>query len=234
MPRLWLEDIIPLHVADVTFPATHPLAGETGAILAFAVRHPGGVILFETGIGQGNKLVDRYYQPVQRPLEDELARHELGLGDVVGIANSHLHFDHCGNNRLFPGVPTYVQMAEYRAAHQPNYTVADWVDFDDAEYRQIEGDVAIAAGIKVVSTPGHTAGHQSLTVETTEGPVVLAGQAIYSCSEYRHVAATDDLPEGDEPPDRDSYLASARRLLEVQPRRAFFSHDTAVWEPDDG
>ena len=39
------SDVIPLHLADVTYPASHPLAGKDGPVLAFAIRHPDGIVL---------------------------------------------------------------------------------------------------------------------------------------------------------------------------------------------
>jgi hypothetical protein len=55
---LSVDDVVPLHLADVTFPDWHPLDGGTGAVLAFALRHPTGLLLFETGIGTGNQFID--------------------------------------------------------------------------------------------------------------------------------------------------------------------------------
>ena len=226
---LSVEDVIPLHLADVTFPEWHPLRGQAGAVLAFALRHPSGLILYETGIGRGNRLIDNYYQVAHRSLEAELEANGLQLGDVRLVVNSHLHFDHCGNNVLFAGVPIYVQAAEYQAARQPDYTIPDWVDFEGAEYAVVDGDAQVASGVRIVSTPGHTAGHQSVVLDTQDGIVALAGQAIYSKGEYEHVQTTGATTDEDPPPDPAQYLASAMRLIELRPRRVHFSHDRAVW-----
>ena len=229
MPQFALEDVIPLHLADVTFPDTHPLSGQRGEVFAFALRHHSGLLLYETGIGQGNENLDSYYQVVHRPIEAELEAHGHRVDDVRLVVNSHLHFDHCGNNMRFPGVPIYVQAAEYEAAHRPDYTVPEWVDFEGADYATVEGDAPVASGVRVMSTPGHTPGHQSLVIDTSDGTVALAGQAIYSKAEYEHIRTTGAVPEGDPPPDLAGYLASAGRLLELEARRVYFSHDRAVW-----
>lgn len=55
--------------------------------------------------------------------------------DVVALVNSHLHFDHCGNNRELRGIPTWVQQAEIAAARQPHYTVRACFDFEGAALR---------------------------------------------------------------------------------------------------
>jgi N-acyl homoserine lactone hydrolase len=229
VPNFGLEDVIPLHLADVTFPEWHPLRGQAGEIFAFALRHPSGLILYETGIGQGSEVLDNYYQVNHRSIEAELEVHGHGVADVRLVVNSHLHFDHCGNNMSFPGVPIFVQAIEYEVARQPNYTVPEWVDFEGAEYAVITGDAQVASGVRVISTPGHTAGHQSLVLDTRSGTVALAGQAIYSKAEYEHIRTTGTTHEEDPPPDPVQYLASATRLLALRPLRVYFSHDRAVW-----
>jgi hypothetical protein len=55
---LALEDILPLHLANVAFPVQHPLAGTRGPVYAFAIRHPDGLPLVDTGIGWGNEEID--------------------------------------------------------------------------------------------------------------------------------------------------------------------------------
>ncbi|MGP8009340.1 MAG: N-acyl homoserine lactonase family protein [Acidimicrobiales bacterium] len=229
MPQFAVADVIPLHLASITFPHTHPLSGQSGEVFAFAFRHESGLLLYETGIGRGNERLDDYYQVVHRPIDAELEAHGHRLEDVRLVVNSHLHFDHCGNNMRFPGVPIYVQASEYEATKRPDYTVSEWVDFEGADYAIVEGDTQIARGVRVMSTPGHTSGHQSLVIDTSEGIVVLAGQAIYSKAEFEHIRTNGAASESDEPLDSDRYLASARRLIEMGPRRVYFSHDRSVW-----
>jgi glyoxylase-like metal-dependent hydrolase (beta-lactamase superfamily II) len=225
-----LADILPLDLADIFFPASHPLAGQQGVVLAFVIRHPDGPLLYDTGMGTGHALIEELYRPVVRAVEAALDEHGLQPEDIVAVANSHLHFDHCGGNRLFGGVPIYVQAADYRMAHETTFTILEWVDAPGVGYVQLEGDAEIAPGVRVLATPGHTPGHQSLLVETGDGPAILAGQAIYSLREYEHILRTGTLLPGDEPPDPTSYLASAHRLIDARPRRVYFSHDRAVWD----
>jgi N-acyl homoserine lactone hydrolase len=166
-------------------------------------------------------------------LERALARHEHRLADVIAVVNSHLHFDHCGNNPLLRGVPIYAQASELEAARAPRYTVPEWIDFEGAEYHPIDGGAQVAAGIRIVATPGHTVGHQSLVLDGVDGPVVLAGQAIYSRTEYDHIRENGALPEDDPPPDPTAYLASALSLIQLDPRRVHFSHGRDVWNRAD-
>jgi glyoxylase-like metal-dependent hydrolase (beta-lactamase superfamily II) len=225
------NDVIPLHTGDVTFPATHPLASQQGAIYAFAIRTSNGVVLFETGVGYGNRFIDKHYQPVHRPLLDVLREHGVHRNDVQAVVNSHLHFDHCGGNPLFPGVPIHVQAAELKAAHEPYYTALEWVDFDGVRYEEHHGDYEIASGIQVLATTGHTVGHQSISLVTVEGRITLAGQAIYSRDECAYIEKNGSLPS-DAPETSDAYLDSALRLIHMRPREMHFSHDSEVWRSD--
>jgi glyoxylase-like metal-dependent hydrolase (beta-lactamase superfamily II) len=222
------DAVIPIHTGHVTFPAWHPLASQQGPVFSFAIRTAGGVVLFETGVGFGNRFIDKHYQPVHRALFDVLREHGIHRDDVQAIVNSHLHFDHCGGNPLFPGVPIHVQSAELEAARQPAYTALEWVDFDGALYEEHEGDYSISDGIDVMATKGHAVGHQSMSIKTTAGRLTLAGQAIYSREECAYIDENGKLPPDASEPSQE-YLESALRLLRMQPLEVHFSHDSSVW-----
>ena len=206
------DDVVPLHLADVTYPASHPLAGQDGPVLAFAIRHPDGTVLVDTGIGQGNEWIEANYRPRSRDVREALVGAKLDPDNVRAIVNSHLHWDHCGQNRAFPGVPTYVQQSELDLALREGHTIVEWVDFPDARYEAVEGDRDIVEGVSVLATPGHTPGHQSVTVRTGDGLVLIVGQAAQDARSF----ATGEAD------------ASVRRLRELNADRIHFSHDRAV------
>ena len=225
-----MAEVLPLHLADVTCPEGHPQQGDDGPVLGFAVRHAEGVFLFDTGVGSGNEEVDRYFLPRRRALDEALAQHGLSLDDVTAVANSHLHFDHCGNNGVFSGRPIYVRAAELEAAAGPDYTIPEWVRFAGARYEALGDEEAeVAPGVRLISTPGHTVGHQSLVAETPDGVVVAAGQAVYTLAEW--TGSTDPRLSGMESAgDPLVYSESVRRLRRLDPVRVHFAHDLAVWE----
>ena len=100
------------------------------------------------------------------------------------MINTHLHFDHCGGNRLFPGIPIHVQARELAAARtEPDYTVPEWVDFDGARYVEHDGEAEVLPGIRLLPAPGHTEGHQVVLVDTDDGLVVLGGDVAYTFGE---------------------------------------------------
>lgn len=207
------DDIVPIHVADVTYPPAHPLAGQSGVVMAFVVRHPQGLLLVDTGIGEGDPWVEDNYQPRVRPIRDAIYAAGIDASAIHAIVNTHMHFDHVGQNSEFPDVPIVVQDAEWQVAWgNEDHTVTEWIDFPGANYVRISGDTELAPGIMALATPGHTPGHQSITIETDDGLVLIAGQAAQDARAF----ATGEAD------------ASLARLRALNAARIHFSHDRAV------
>jgi N-acyl homoserine lactone hydrolase len=225
-------DVIPLMLADFRFPDDAPLAGQQGVVMGYGVVHPQGLIVVDTGIGEGNTWVDEKYRPRARRIPEVLAEAGLDIGDVVAVVNSHLHFDHSGQNSVFPGVPIYVQDAEWEIAHSTVYTVLDWIDFPGARYLRISGDHNLFPGVDLVSTPGHTIGHQSVVIESPSGPIVIAGQAVYTAGEWTESAGAWEGSASAWDPGR--YAHSVERLRKLKPVRVFFGHDRKAWTMTPG
>ena len=220
-----------MELATFRFPEPE-LAGREGVVMGYAVRHPGGVLLFDTGFGFGDPELDATYHPRPRRIHDALAEVGIHPDDVSAIVNCHLHVDHAGQNGAFPGVPIHVQPAEWDLAHTPDHTILDWIEAPGTDYRRHPGDHQIAPGLRVIATPGHTAGHQSMLVDTTDGPVILAGQACYTSGEWEH--DPDALEGRSGAPDQPAYDASLDRLRGLRPVRVHFGHDRAAWHADPG
>jgi N-acyl homoserine lactone hydrolase len=195
-------------------------------VLAYVVRCDEGVLLFDTGLGEGEPEVDAHYLPQRRPLRAALNDAGLSIQDISVVVNCHLHFDHCGGNPLFAGAPILAQSPELELARGAEYTLPWLVDFAGASYRELDGEAEIWPGVWAIPTPGHTAGHQSLVVRQPDGTVVLAGQAHdfshqYGSAVLARRANRDDISI---PPWLD-------RVMSFDPRRVVFAHDNAVWEP---
>lgn len=165
-------------VHTVDHPLAWSVAGTAGAARPNTPPSAaGGLILVDTGMIDSTPELDNW-QPTPHRLPDEL------VSRVAMVVNTHLHFDHCGGNRLFPGVPIHVQRRELAHARtQHDYTIREWVDFDGATYVEHDGEAEILPGVRLLPAPGHTAGHQIVVVETDEGPVVLGGDVGYSFAE---------------------------------------------------
>jgi N-acyl homoserine lactone hydrolase len=231
-------DVTALPLGDFTFGPKDPWAGEAGLVVGYAIRHHGGVFLFDTGFvladADDPELGEFYgkYRVKARPVLEALAAASIDRAEITGIANCHLHLDHCGQNELFPGIPIYVQPAEWAAAHEPDYTVSRVTEFPGARFEHRAGDHEVAPGIRIFATPGHSPGHQSIVVETVGGPLLLAGQAVYSRGEWTETPGarygSTDSRLGDA---HETYVRSVSRLRALEPKRVLFGHDRRGW-PD--
>ena len=194
----------------------------------FVIKHPrAGAILVDTGVGWPTELV-REWRVVNRHMADELAEHDLSPADVKIVINSHLHFDHCGQNAVFKHAPFFIQRSELTRARRQEKVTAEWFDFAGARFELIDGDAEIAAGVRVVATPGHTAGHQSVVVEVDGGEVVMIGDAAYTADIYRDAGQADLSKWRGQHANRREWTRSLRKLHMMRPRAVHFCHDTRV------
>lgn len=217
--------ISPILLSEIVQPDEHPRAGETCVVFGYIIAHSEGPVLVDTGVGVGHPEVDSLFEAVHHPIDAALAAAGVRRDEVGMVINSHLHFDHCGNNRLFPGVPLVAQRLEYESARQPGYTIPEWVDFPGAEWVLVDGKTKVLPGIEVLPAPGHTPGHQAVFVSHSDGVDVIAGQAVYDADELDAEASIEPL-SGKE---ANQTSASARLIKGAMPDRVFFSHDRRVW-----
>ncbi|NND74087.1 MAG: MBL fold metallo-hydrolase [Ilumatobacter sp.] len=220
-----------LDLAVLRLPAWHPEAAgsPTAPVYGYVIDHPDGAIVFDTGVGADNEFIDAVYAPDHLGLDDALHAVGIELADVVAVVNSHLHFDHCGQNPLFYGsdVPCYVQQAELDAVERDQfYTDPVWALAPTGQQRAVDGDLAIAEGVTIMATPGHTAGHHSVLVESGEGCAVLAGQVVWHADEFRDERATAANVEAKER--RGDAIESIRRLKALRPQVVHFAHCSAL------
>jgi N-acyl homoserine lactone hydrolase len=196
-------------------------------VFAYLVIAEDGVLLIDTGVGVGNETIDRRFEPVRRSLTDALAEHGVAPGEVRYVVNSHLHFDHCGNNGAFPAAEVLVQADELAVARAlgDRYTVPCWFDHDAARIRAVQGDEEIGPGISLIASPGHTPGHQSVLVDLGDRRVLVAAQAAFTADEYRRGGdPKEQAHEGFEA----AYVQSIARLKALAADETRFSHDAGV------
>ncbi len=166
------------------------------------------IILIDTGVGDVDEI-DRLHARhgsirwiVERnegqDLVEGLARHGVRPADVELVVLSHLHFDHVGNNELFPNARFVVQRDELPQALAP----PKFCMFYYPEYRYkmsaildrldvIDGDVQIDPHVRLLKIGGHTPGCQATLVDTAAGAVCLTSDAMYN---YRNIEL--DWPVG--------------------------------------
>src|ERR1017187_1967712 len=104
----------------------------------FVVTHPGGAALVDTGVGGPAQLLSDW-RVVNRTVADALADLDMTPGDIGLVINTHLHFDHCGQNAVFKRAAFYVQRAELSRARGEASQLADWFDFMGARFELLDG-----------------------------------------------------------------------------------------------
>ena len=201
------------------------------------LRTPEGLIVFDTGLHPVHiERPEATFGPnpgmlITMDADDAIVSRLAAMGvrpdDVTVIVNSHLHFDHAGNNRAFPNA-TFIVQAEHLlyAKGRPNFPAIYWDD-PALRYMPATGRARVAAGIEVVPTPGHAPGHQSLVVDLAKtGRVVLCGDAAFTRANLER----GEIP-GQDPVAGKESLGVIRSLVKDDLERAFASHDPTTFRP---
>ena len=200
--------------------------GSRWPVHGFVVTHPGGAVLVDTGVGGPQDVLDDW-RVVNRSVADALAELDMSPADIGLVINTHLHFDHCGQNAVFKHAPFYVQRAELARMRRESGELYDWFGFMDARFELLDGDAEVLPGLSVITTPGHTVGHQCVVVDTGgDAPELLIGDAAYTPRQYQATDA-DNLPPG-QASDPVSWQDSLQRLRAVEGARVHFCHHTDV------
>src|SRR4051794_15029879 len=109
---------------------------ERMPVYVHVIDHPDGRVLVDTGMTELHAAVADL-DPRLSPLTEQ----DLDLAGIDIVVNTHLHFDHCGGNHLFAGMPTYVQRQELDDARTADdYTIREWVDAPGVRYQPVDGE----------------------------------------------------------------------------------------------
>ena len=192
----------------------------------FVGTHPGGAVLVDTGVGGPGQLLSDW-RVVNRSAAEALAELDMTPGDIGLVINTHLHFDHCGQNAVFPHAACYVQRAELSRAERESPELYDWFGFMNARFELLDGDCDVLPGLAVIATPGHTTGHQSVVVRSGDGGSdLLIGDAAYTPRQYSGPPDDEVLPG--QASDLMTWRDSLRRIQSLSPARVHFCHHTDV------
>ena len=162
----------------------------------YLIRHARGWMMWDSGINdrvasmregfQRSKVSPRYRLP--KALRVALAEIGVDPAKVQHVAFSHTHGDHIGNANLFTGATLYIQALEYDVAFGPlaatkwNFEVESYDKLRANKTVKLDGDHDVFGdgSVVIISTPGHTPGHQSLLVRLPKsGPVILSGDMVH-------------------------------------------------------
>ena len=169
----------------------------------FLIKHPKGDIIIDGGMPI-ETAIDKHkhwgsvieaYDPVMKKSEwcrDQIKTVNTNPEDIKYVIQTHLHLDHSGAIGHFPNATHITQRLEYDYAFNP-----DWFsqpayireDFDkpNIRWKFLQGrktdfyDVHGDGVIKIIFTPGHTPGHQSVLVNLPKtGHMLFTGDACYT------------------------------------------------------
>jgi len=148
-------------------------------------------ILVDTSFQSVERTWEVRHRKIVRGPEQEVLAALASAGarpeEIAIVIHTHLHYDHCGNNRLLPNARFFVQREELRYALAPTSfdatayfapSLGITPDYLGTKFELLDGDAEIADGVRVIGTPGHTPGHQSVIVDTAGGRYCIAGDAV--------------------------------------------------------
>lgn len=190
-PTLW--EVTPLQVGSIVLDRsamTHYKGkGETITVPILCAAATDGVhkVLVDTGIRDIAEYQKAEPGAAQSDDQEITAALDKYLGwkpeEIDIVINTHLHVDHCGCNYKFKNAEFYIQRAEWHEAFHPLVPEAPFYDvpaFDKTavnyfQWKFLDGDFDVLPGCKIITTPGHTRGHQSVLFNTDVGVVCVSG-----------------------------------------------------------
>jgi N-acyl homoserine lactone hydrolase len=169
--------------------------------------------------------LENVLMPVMRAEDSllwRLAQLKVAPQDVRYVVNTHLHFDHAGNNDLLKDATFFVQRDHYEfAKDNPSFPNQYW-NLPSLSYELVDGDREIFPNVRVIPTPGHAPGHQSVLVTlSVTGRMLLCGDAVYTEENYLN----DSWGAQADPSTARQSALELRALADRLPATMVYGHD---------
>jgi glyoxylase-like metal-dependent hydrolase (beta-lactamase superfamily II) len=239
--RIYALDCGRIDVRDMgsLFSDTGEYAGEPGAIAdpCFLIQHPKGTLIWDTGLddkiaeSRGGIDVPAFGIHLSRSvkLADQLKELHLMPTDITYVAFSHFHFDHTSNAGLFSHSTWIINKAELANAQQA--PVPSGIDpaiaseIDTAKVQMIDGDYDVFGDgtVRILKTPGHTPGHQSLEIKLKNSATVLLTGDLYHLRNNRELRLVP--PVNSERADTLASMDRFERIAKNTRARVVIQHD---------
>ncbi len=199
------------------------------------VRHRGGTLLWDTGLPwSASRTKEGFANPVGRefidaPLPEQLKALSLAPGDITFVGFSHLHYDHTGNANLFTSSTWLLNRKELDWALHTTHPFIDPATFSartkvKLELLDADRDVFGDGTVRILQTPGHTPGHQSLVVKLAHtGTLVFSGDLAHSRENWEKQV----IPPFDDRAPTAASMARVAALLAETHGRMVVQHDPA-------
>jgi glyoxylase-like metal-dependent hydrolase (beta-lactamase superfamily II) len=161
--------------------------------------------------------------------------------DVSRVLVTHLHLDHVSGSAQWPDATFVVDRIEREAAAAPGpgpyvkshlATIERWNEVDYSNAEPFEGfartiDLLGDGTVRLISSPGHSPGHQSVLLRLRDRYALICGDSAISTVELREQVIDGIIV------DQDSYVRSgdeARSFMRAHPDTlAIPSHDRELW-----
>ncbi len=189
-------------------------------------------IVIETGeakvlvdIGSGNRFL-----PTAGRLFDNLAAAGIDADAITHLVITHAHPDHIWGIRddfdeaLLPDAQKFLGQVEHDfwmddglvnqvPAEMQQFVVGaqNSIGAEGAEWTLVGGETEVAPGLRVIDTPGHTPGHQSLILESGGAQMLITGDALnHAYLNFAHPGWVNNFDM-----DGDQTAATRGRLLDM-------------------
>jgi len=129
------------------------------------------------------------FQPPGYRVDEQLRKIGVDVRDIDVVIFTHLHWDHCSNIKMFVNAKFLVNREEFRFAKNPlppyyrsyeSPKIGLNPPFEGVEFEFVDGEFRYNDEIVIFPTPGHSPGHQSVSVKTDRGIYIIAGDAVFS------------------------------------------------------
>ncbi|HEY7337494.1 MAG TPA: N-acyl homoserine lactonase family protein [Bryobacteraceae bacterium] len=195
--RLYVFDCGRLKSANPQALLDHGVTTTDMSVAAYLIVHPRGTLLWDTGV-----IPDDLVKPggttearatVSKTLRGQLAEIGYKPADITYLALSHNHYDHSANGNEFAGSTWLVSKAERdvmfpeKPPEKANTAAPRFAALKNSKTKIIDGDYDVFGdgAVRIIATPGHTPGHQSLFVKLAKtGPIVLSGDLYHYPVEF--------------------------------------------------
>jgi glyoxylase-like metal-dependent hydrolase (beta-lactamase superfamily II) len=178
------------------------------SVSCYLIHHAQGYFLWDTGISDQVAALPNGWLPTNnaavdilwtrsKTLMSQLKQLNVKPEDIKYIGISHTHPDHIGNVELFPKTTVLIQRAEYEFFFGPAKPGAATLPAEaltvppgdptprfskEHPNKLVDEDLDVFGdgSVMIVSTPGHTPGHESLLVHMRKtGWILLSGDAVH-------------------------------------------------------
>ena len=199
----------------------------------------GSCVMIDSGPPSRDEIIQKGY-PARHPADNFVTAEEVRKAgvkpeDVQTIIYTHLHWDHAWNVGDFPNAKLIVQEKEMDSAIHPlKIAVGSYGFFPQSggpdwlrgimRVKPVRGDCEILPGIRVITTPGHTAGSQSVLVDTAEGTYLIPGDWIMNLRSLEL-----ELPSGSTP-DVPAWYQSLDKIKALDLAGILPGHDPRTYE----